>query len=78
MRCPDVPASGRPLAAIQEWQILILGVSFWLFRGLGVTLGVSVQYDFAGEKRDALETWANRLSAIISGNAAKLIPLARA
>jgi integrase len=39
----------------------------------GVTLGVYVQYDYAKEKREALDMWADRLAAIVSGGAAKLI-----
>jgi hypothetical protein len=39
----------------------------------GVTLGVYVQYDYAREKREALDMWADRLAAIVSGGAAKLI-----
>jgi integrase len=41
----------------------------------GVTLGVYVQYDYAKEKREALDMWANRLAAIVSGGAAKVIPM---
>ena len=41
----------------------------------GVTLGVYVQYDYAKEKRQALEAWDERLSAIIGGDAAKVIPM---
>jgi len=41
----------------------------------GVTLGTYVQHDYAREKREALEMWAYRLSAIVSGDAAKIIPL---
>ena len=41
----------------------------------GVTLGVYVQYDYAREKREALDMWADRLSAIVSGGAAKVIPM---
>jgi integrase len=33
----------------------------------GVTLGVYVQYDYAKEKREALELWADRLAAILDG-----------
>jgi hypothetical protein len=44
----------------------------------GVTLGVYVQYDYAKEKREALDMWANRLAAIVNGDAAKLIPMHRA
>jgi integrase len=39
----------------------------------GVTLGVYVQYDYAREKREALDMWADRLAAIVRGGAAKLI-----
>ena len=41
----------------------------------GVTLGVYVQYDYAKEKREALETWAERLAAIVSGTESKIILL---
>ena len=41
----------------------------------GMTLGVYVQYSFDKEKREALELWANRLAAIVSGGAAKVIPM---
>jgi hypothetical protein len=41
----------------------------------GVTLGVYIQYDYAKEKREALEAWAERLRAIIGGGAAKIIPM---
>ena len=41
----------------------------------GVTLGVYVQYDYAKEKREALELWADRLAAIIKGDSAKIIPM---
>jgi integrase len=41
----------------------------------GVTLGVYVQYDYAKEKREALELWANRLAAILAGDAAKVVPM---
>ena len=41
----------------------------------GVTLGVYVQYDYAKEKRQALEAWDERLSAIVGGDAAKVIPM---
>jgi hypothetical protein len=43
----------------------------------GVTLGVYVQYDYAKEKREALELWAERLRAIVSGNAPQLFSLVR-
>jgi integrase len=38
----------------------------------GVTLGVYVQYDYAKEKREALDLWADRLQAIIGGPVPKL------
>jgi integrase len=41
----------------------------------GVTLGVYVQYDYAKEKREALELWADRLQAVIGGTDAKVIPM---
>jgi integrase len=41
----------------------------------GVTLGVDVQHSYEREKREALEVWANRLSAIVSGDAPKIIPM---
>jgi integrase len=41
----------------------------------GVTLGVYVQHQYEKEKRDALELWANRLQAIISGGGAKVVRL---
>jgi hypothetical protein len=41
----------------------------------GVTLGVYVQYDYAAEKRQALDTWAERLQGILHGDAAKIISL---
>jgi integrase len=40
-----------------------------------VTLSTYVQYDYAREKRDALELWANRLEAIVGGGGAKIVPL---
>src|SRR5262249_28450864 len=42
----------------------------------GVTLGVYVKYTYAGEKRRALDKWADRLAAIVSGEqTAKVIPI---
>jgi integrase len=38
----------------------------------GVTLGVYVQYDYAKEKLEALETWAERLTAIVSSTESKI------
>ncbi|HKA76613.1 MAG TPA: integrase arm-type DNA-binding domain-containing protein [Pseudolabrys sp.] len=45
----------------------------------GVTLGVYSQYDYAKEKRAALDLWAERLGAIIGGKkrAADVVPLTR-
>ena len=41
-----------------------------------MTLAVYVQYDFAKEKRQALELWAERLEAIVSdGMISEVIPL---
>jgi integrase len=40
----------------------------------GVTLGVYSQYDYAKEKREALDLWAARLDAIVGGGA-KVLPL---
>jgi integrase len=41
----------------------------------GVTLSVYNHYDYAQEKRQALDCWAERLSGIITGRAAKVVPL---
>ena len=41
----------------------------------GVTLAVYSQYTYDREKRAALELWAERLSAIVSCGAAKVIPM---
>ena len=41
----------------------------------GVTLVVYIQHQYEREKRDALELWASRLQAIISGGAAKVVRL---
>jgi integrase len=41
----------------------------------GVTLGVYVQHNYSREKREALELWAARLAAIVTGDASKIIPL---
>ena len=43
----------------------------------GVTLGTYVRYDYAKEKREALELWAERLSAIVAGDVARIIPMNR-
>jgi len=42
---------------------------------IGVTLGTYVRYDYAREKREALELWADRLAAIVGGSAAKVVSL---
>ena len=42
----------------------------------GVTLGVYVQYDYAKEKREALELWAERLDGIVSAGA-MVLPMRR-
>jgi integrase len=41
----------------------------------GVTLTHYVQHDYAKEKREALELWADRLSAIVNGGGAQVIPM---
>jgi integrase len=41
----------------------------------GVTLGTYVQYDYAREKRDALDAWADRLSAIVTGTESQIISM---
>jgi integrase len=41
----------------------------------GVTMAVYNQYDYAKEKRQALEMWADRLLAIVEGKGATIIPL---
>jgi len=43
----------------------------------GITLAVYSKYDYAQEKRAALELWADRLSAIVGGKAATVTPLKR-
>src|SRR5262245_41365346 len=43
----------------------------------GATLGVYVRHEYEREKRDALELWADRLEAIVSGGSAKVVPLRR-
>jgi integrase len=42
----------------------------------GVTLSAYSHYDYAKEKREALELWADRLGAIVRGGA-KVLPLAK-
>jgi integrase len=41
----------------------------------GVTMGIYVHYSYEAEKRQALELWADRLEAIVTGDASKIIPL---
>jgi integrase len=43
----------------------------------GVTLSIYARYGYEAEVREALERWAERLNAIASGDAAKVLPLAR-
>ena len=43
----------------------------------GVTLAVYAHYDYAKEKREALELWADRLAGIV-GSAAAVVPMRRA
>jgi integrase len=43
----------------------------------GVTLAVYSQYTYDKEKREALELWANRLSAIVGKDAAEIVPMKR-
>jgi len=38
----------------------------------GVTMSTYVRYDYAKEKREALETWAERLTAIVSSTESKI------
>lgn len=40
-----------------------------------ITTSVYARYDYAKEKRAALEIWAERLSAIIAGRSAEVLPL---
>jgi integrase len=41
----------------------------------GVTLGVYVKHTYTSETRRALDLWADRLAAIVSGKPARIIPL---
>ncbi|MFW6028059.1 MAG: tyrosine-type recombinase/integrase [bacterium] len=41
----------------------------------GVTLGVYDQWSYEGEKREALDMWADRLQAIIAGQGAEVVPM---
>ena len=40
-----------------------------------ITLSTYVRYSFDKEKREALDLWADRLQAIVAGDAAKVIPM---
>jgi integrase len=44
----------------------------------GVTLGVYSHHDYAAEKRQALDLWADRLDAIINADPAKVLPIGAA
>jgi aspartate carbamoyltransferase regulatory subunit len=41
----------------------------------GVTLSVYSHYDYAREKREALELWADRLEAVVAGTGANVVRL---
>jgi integrase len=43
----------------------------------GVTLAVYSHYDYAKEKREALELWADRLRGIVTGKAAEVVAIRR-
>jgi len=43
----------------------------------GVTFAHYVQHSFEGEKRHALDLWAERLSGIISGSGARVVSMRR-
>jgi integrase len=43
----------------------------------GVTLSAYSHYDYAKERRDALDLWADRLQAIIENKAAVVVPMQR-
>jgi integrase len=42
-----------------------------------ITMAVYAQYDYAKEKRAALDLWAERLAAIVGGNVATITPMKR-
>ena len=42
----------------------------------GITMAVYNKFDYSKEKRQALELWAERLEAIVSGSGAKVISMA--
>ena len=44
----------------------------------GVTMSVYARYDYGREVREAVELWAERLEAIVSGSGAKVMPMVRA
>jgi hypothetical protein len=39
--------------------------------------GVYARHDYAAEKRKAVEAWARHIETILSGQAAKVVPLVR-
>ena len=43
----------------------------------GVTLSVYSHYEYDKEKRQALDLWADRLTAIVGGKTATIAPLRR-
>ena len=43
----------------------------------GITLAVYSKYNYAQEKRTALDLWADRLGAIVGGTGADVVPLNR-
>jgi integrase len=43
----------------------------------GITLQVYAQYTYDSEKRSALDLWAERVTALVGGDAAKILPLGK-
>ena len=43
-----------------------------------ITTSVYGRYDYAKEKKEVFDKWADRLAVIISGKAAKVVPIAAA
>jgi integrase len=41
----------------------------------GITLAVYAKYNYAQEKRTALDLWADRLGAIVGGTGADVVPI---
>ena len=41
----------------------------------GITLAVYSKYNYAQEKRTALDLWADRLGAIVGGTGADVVPM---